>query len=76
MRLKIFAKPLRLQSVAVIWVLLLSLFSREYTEFKALDNVNFSVGDGEMVGYTGFNLIRPKCYFLTNQPLVLMLWLI
>jgi ABC-2 type transport system ATP-binding protein len=32
-----------------------SLFSREYDEIRALDNVSFTVGDGEMVGYIGPN---------------------
>lgn len=32
-----------------------SLFSREYTEVKALQDVSFSIGDGEMVGYIGPN---------------------
>lgn len=32
-----------------------ALFSREYTEVKALDSVSFTVGDGEMVGYIGPN---------------------
>jgi len=32
-----------------------ALFSREYTEIKALDSVSFSIGDGETVGYIGPN---------------------
>lgn len=32
-----------------------SLFHREYTYIKALDNVSFTVNDGEMVGYIGPN---------------------
>ena len=32
-----------------------ALFSREYTEIRALDKVSFSIGDGEMVGYIGPN---------------------
>ncbi len=32
-----------------------SLFHREYTTVKALDNVSFTIGDGEMVGYIGPN---------------------
>ncbi|MBR5287915.1 MAG: ABC transporter ATP-binding protein [Clostridia bacterium] len=32
-----------------------SLFSREYEEIRALDNVSFTIRDGEMVGYVGPN---------------------
>ena len=32
-----------------------ALFSRKYTEIKALDRVSFTIGDGEMVGYIGPN---------------------
>lgn len=32
-----------------------SLFSREYEEIRALDNVSFTIGDGEMIGYMGPN---------------------
>lgn len=32
-----------------------ALFCREYTEVKALNDVSFTVGDGEMVGYIGPN---------------------
>ena len=32
-----------------------ALFHREYEEIKALDDVSFSIGDGEMVGYIGPN---------------------
>lgn len=32
-----------------------ALFSREYEEIRALDDVSFTVGDGEMVGYIGPN---------------------
>ncbi len=32
-----------------------SLFSREYEEIRALDDVSFTIGDGEMVGYMGPN---------------------
>lgn len=32
-----------------------ALFHREYEEIRALDDVSFSVGDGEMVGYIGPN---------------------
>lgn len=32
-----------------------SLFSREYEEILALDNVSFTIRDGEMVGYMGPN---------------------
>lgn len=32
-----------------------ALFHREYTEVHALDDVSFSVGEGEMVGYIGPN---------------------
>ena len=31
------------------------LFKREYTEIQALNNVSFTIGDGEMVGYIGPN---------------------
>lgn len=32
-----------------------ALFSREYEEIRALDDVSFTIGDGEMVGYMGPN---------------------
>lgn len=32
-----------------------SLFHREYEEIKALDDVSFTIQDGEMVGYIGPN---------------------
>ncbi len=32
-----------------------ALFRREYTEIHALDDVSFSIGEGEMVGYIGPN---------------------
>ena len=32
-----------------------SLFSREYEEIRALDDVSFTIGNGEMVGYMGPN---------------------
>ena len=32
-----------------------ALFRKEYTEIKALQNVTFTIGDGEMVGYIGPN---------------------
>lgn len=32
-----------------------ALFHREYEEIRALDDVNFTIGDGEMVGYIGPN---------------------
>lgn len=32
-----------------------SLFRKEYTEIKALQDVSFTIGDGEMVGYIGPN---------------------
>ncbi len=32
-----------------------ALFHREYTEIHALDDVSFTIGDGEMVGYIGPN---------------------
>ena len=32
-----------------------SLFHREYTEIRALQDVSFTIGDGEMVGYIGPN---------------------
>jgi ABC-2 type transport system ATP-binding protein len=32
-----------------------SLYSREYEEIKALDDISFTISDGEMVGYIGPN---------------------
>ena len=32
-----------------------ALFKKEYTEIKALSDVSFTIGDGEMVGYIGPN---------------------
>ena len=34
---------------------LTSLFSREYEEIRALNDVSFTIGDGEMIGYMGPN---------------------
>ena len=48
-----------------------ALFSREYTVVHALDNVSFSINDGEMVGYIGPNgagkstTIKIMCGILT-----------
>ncbi|MCL2023120.1 MAG: ATP-binding cassette domain-containing protein [Oscillospiraceae bacterium] len=48
-----------------------ALFSREYEVIKALSDVNFTVGDGEMVGYIGPNgagkstTIKIMCGILT-----------
>ena len=30
-----------------------ALFHKEYTEIQALNDVSFTIGDGEMVGYIG-----------------------
>ena len=32
-----------------------TLFTREYETIRALDQVSFTIGDGEMVGYIGPN---------------------
>lgn len=50
-----------------------ALFSKEYEEIKALDDISFTVNDGEMVGYIGPNgagkstTIKILCGILTPQ---------
>ena len=49
---KYFKKPIRGKGV---WGMFKTLFSRKYTEVKAVDGVSFTVDDGECVGYIGAN---------------------
>lgn len=38
-----------------VWGAIQDLYSRRYRNFRAVDNVSFSIGQGEMVGYIGPN---------------------
>lgn len=49
---KYFKKPVRGKGV---WGMLKTLFSRKHTLVKAVDDVSFTVEDGETVGYIGAN---------------------
>lgn len=49
---KIFKKPVRGDG---LWQMIRSLFSRKYTETVAVNNVSFTINDGEAVGYIGAN---------------------
>lgn len=49
---KMFRVPIRESTVSKA---IGSFFHREYKEIKAIDNINFSVEKGEMVGYIGPN---------------------
>lgn len=49
---KYFKKPVRGKGV---WGMFKTLFSRKYTLVKAVDDVSFTVNDGEAVGYIGSN---------------------
>ena len=38
-----------------VWGAIQDLYSRQYRNFRAVDNVSFTIGHGEMVGYIGPN---------------------
>ena len=49
---KVFKKPVRGDG---LWQMVKSLFSRKYTQTVAVNNVSFTIQDGEAVGYIGAN---------------------
>lgn len=49
---KVFKKPIRGEGV---WDNIKTLFSRKYEEIRAVDNINFDIEQGEIVGYIGAN---------------------
>ena len=49
---KEFKKPVRKQGV---WGMITTLFSKEYEKKIAVNDVNFTINDGEIVGYIGSN---------------------
>ena len=49
---KVFRKPIRGRGVLGM---LKTLFSRKYKEIRAVDDVSFDIGEGEIVGYIGSN---------------------
>jgi ABC-2 type transport system ATP-binding protein len=65
---KEFKKPVRQQGVKGMFK---TLFSRKYTSKMAVDNISFTIPDGEIVGYIGSNgagkstTIKMMCGILT-----------
>ena len=65
---KIFRKPVRGKGLIGM---VTTLFSRKYTETRAVDDVSFSIPEGEIVGYIGSNgagkstTIKMMCGILT-----------
>ncbi len=65
---KIFRKPIRGKGLVGM---LATLFSRKYTEIRAVDDVSFDIMEGEIVGYIGSNgagkstTIKMMCGILT-----------
>lgn len=65
---KIFRKPIRGKGLVGM---LSTLFSRKYTEIRAVDGVSFDIPEGEIVGYIGSNgagkstTIKMMCGILT-----------
>lgn len=65
---KIFRKPVRGKGLAGM---LATLFSRKYTETRAVDGISFDIKEGEIVGYIGSNgagkstTIKMMCGILT-----------
>ena len=65
---KIFRKPIRGKGVLGM---LKTLFSRKYEETRAVDDVSFTISEGEIVGYIGANgagkstTIKMMCGILT-----------
>ena len=65
---KVFRKPIRGRGVLGM---LKTLFSRKYKEIRAVDDVSFDIGEGEIVGYIGSNgagkstTIKMMCGILT-----------
>ena len=65
---KIFRKPIRGKGLIGM---IATLFSRKYTEIRAVDGVSFDIPEGEIVGYIGSNgagkstTIKMMCGILT-----------
>ena len=65
---KIFRKPIRGKGLIGM---ISTLFSRKYTEIRAVDGVSFDIPEGEIVGYIGSNgagkstTIKMMCGILT-----------
>ena len=65
---KIFRKPVRGKGLIGM---ITTLFSRKYTEIRAVDGVSFDIPEGEIVGYIGSNgagkstTIKMMCGILT-----------
>ena len=65
---KVFRKPVRGEGLSGM---VKTLFSRKYEETRAVDGINFTVPDGEIVGYIGANgagkstTIKMMCGILT-----------
>ena len=65
---KIFRKPIRGKGLIGM---IFTLFSRKYTEIRAVDGVSFDIPEGEIVGYIGSNgagkstTIKMMCGILT-----------
>ena len=65
---KIFRKPIRGKGVLGM---IKTLFSRKYDEIRAVDDVSFSIKEGEIIGYIGSNgagkstTIKMMCGILT-----------
>ena len=65
---KVFKKPIREEGV---WGMLKTLFSVKYDETVAVDHINATIADGEIVGYIGSNgagkstTIKMMCGILT-----------
>ena len=65
---KVFKKPIRGKGLIGM---VMTLFSRKYSEIRAVDDVSFSIPEGEIVGYIGSNgagkstTIKMMCGILT-----------
>ena len=65
---KVFRKPIRGNGLSGM---VKTLFSRKYEEVRAVDGINFTIPDGEIVGYIGANgagkstTIKMMCGILT-----------
>jgi len=51
-----------------------SLFSRKYEEVKAVDNISFSIEEGELVGFIGPNGVGKTTTLKNLSGLLSYLW--